>query len=104
LVLFKIQDDPLERGFKYEEGDYNLFLPDKGNRLSNWVQNYTRLVEEMGKDKPIAESYIDMKTGQLIDAPKGSFLTAERETLSNAEWTYNAKQHAWVPPPKIVGK
>ena len=73
-----------------------LHLPDQGTPKLNWKQNAGRLREEMGKGKPIYDSYRHAATGNQI--PTKGFLNAERKLLESSGWKYNPQTGAYHPP------
>jgi RHS repeat-associated protein len=95
LNLFKWGKDATTKADGWKEGDYMLYLP-KGGSKANWAQNSSRLREEMGKGRPIYDSYRDPVTGQQIST-KG-FLNAERNLLESRGWRYDSATGAYHPP------
>ncbi len=79
----------------WKEGDHFFVLPDKGTPKANWAQNAGRMRSEMGKGKPIFDSFRD-SNGQLM--PTTGFLNAERKLLQSRDWSYNPSTGAWHPP------
>lgn len=96
LNLYKYGDPTSKTANGWKEGDYFLNLPKQGSPKANWIQNSSRLREEMGKGQPIFDSYRNAATGQQI--PTKGFLNAERGLLENHGWKYNPQTGAYHPP------
>jgi hypothetical protein len=95
LNLFKWNQPTSTRAVGWREGDRFLYLPNQGSARANWVQNSTRLRQEMRSGRPIFDSHVD-DAGNLIPTP--GFLNAERNLLMNRGWTFNPSAGAWQPP------
>jgi RHS repeat-associated protein len=76
-------------------GDRFLRLPNRGTPKLNWKQNSGFLRQEMGRGKPIFDSF-RLPNGNLI--PTGGFLNAERSLLHTRGWIYSPNRGAWLPP------
>ncbi|MCP4115567.1 MAG: RHS repeat protein [Desulfobacteraceae bacterium] len=96
LNLFKWGDKTSTKPIGWKDGDGMLHLPDKGSPKANWKQNVGHLRKEMGKGKPIFDSYRDAATGKQI--PTKGFLNAERNLLETRGWRYNPQTGAYHPP------
>jgi hypothetical protein len=96
LNLFKRKDKTSTKATGWKEGDSFLRLPDNGGAKANWKRNSGHLREEMGKRRPIYDSYRDPATGKQI--PTGGFLNAERKLLESRGWKYNSSTGAYHPP------
>jgi hypothetical protein len=95
LNLFKWNQPTSTRATGWRDGDRFLHLPNQGSARANWVQNSTRLRQEMRSGRPIFDSHVD-DAGNLI--PTQGFLNAERNLLMNGGWTFNPSTGAWHPP------
>ncbi len=96
LNLFKWGKDTTTKAEGWKEGDFMLYLPDKGSPKANWAQNSSRLREEMGKGNPIYDTYRSSTTGERI--PTNGFLRAERNLVESRGWQYNPSTGAYGPP------
>jgi hypothetical protein len=96
LNLFKWGSDTTTKAGGWKDGDFMLYLPDKGSPKANWAQNAGRIREQMGQGKPIFDSYRDPVTGLQI--PSKGFLGAERNLLETRGWIYNPATGAYYPP------
>ena len=94
LNLFK-WGAPQTTGSGWRVGDYFLNLPNMGTPRLNWKANYGALRREMGRGRPIFDSYRS-PNGNLI--PTGGFLNAERYILYSRGWRYTPSLGAWLPP------
>ena len=81
---------------KLEEGEQTLDLPNLNNPKLNWKQNSSKLREAMNNEVPIRDASVDPKTGAIIN--NTGFLKAERNLLTEHNWTYNSNTHYWSPP------
>jgi RHS repeat-associated protein len=96
LNLFKWGKETTTRDVDWKEGDFMLYLPDKGSPRANWKQNAGRIREEMSKGSLIFDSYRDPVTGERIVT--GGFLRAERNLLESHGWKYDSSTGAYHPP------
>lgn len=96
LVVVKFGEPTTNTPIGWKPGDRMLFLENMGSPKANWKQNSGRLREEMGKKKPIFDSYRDIKSGNQIET--GGFLNMERKLLESRGWEYNPKTGAYHPP------
>lgn len=96
LNLFKWGKDTTTKVDGWKEGDFMLHLPNKGSPKANWAQNSGRLREEIGRDKPIYDSYRNPVSRERI--PTDGFLRAERNLLESRGWQYNPSTDAYHPP------
>jgi RHS repeat-associated protein len=94
LNLFKFGSSQATKS-SWKAGDRFLRLPNRGTPKLNWKQNSGYLRQEMGRGKPIFDSF-RLSNGNLI--PTGGFLNAERALLNSRGWIYNPKRGAWLPP------
>ncbi len=96
LNLFKWGKGATAKSDGWKEGDFMLYLTDKGGTKINWAQNAGRIREQMRKGNPIYDSYRDPVTGLQI--PTQGFLRAERNLLESHGWQYNPATGAYHPP------
>jgi RHS repeat-associated protein len=96
LNLFKFGQETTTKVGGWKQGDFMLYLPDKGGAQANWAQNASRLREQMGRGEPIYDSYRNVATGKQIAT--GGFLGAERKLLESRGWQYNSATGAYHPP------
>jgi hypothetical protein len=84
------------------KGEFFLDWADKGSAKANWKENFSQLRNAMSTRSPIRDTHLDPKTGELIQADKGSFLGAERNALQNKGWTYSPKTQTWNAPKEVT--
>ncbi|EPA97888.1 hypothetical protein PG5_16170 [Pseudomonas sp. G5(2012)] len=102
LNLFKFGASSTSKTSNWKDGDFMLYLPNKGTPKANWSQNSGRLREQMAKGDPIYDSYRNPVTGERI--PTGGFLRAERSLLETRGWRYNPLTGAYYPPTDLNKK
>lgn len=103
LNLFRSGKSTTMTSQGWKMGDRMLNLPNKGSPKANWKQNSGFLRQEMGKGKPIFDSYRNPRTGAQIPSGQtptssGRFLNAERQLLETRGWKYNPQNGAYHPP------
>ncbi|MDH5272772.1 MAG: FG-GAP-like repeat-containing protein [Gammaproteobacteria bacterium] len=98
------RDGNLTRGAAghWKDGDWMLFLPNRGSAKANWQQNAGKLRAEMRRQEPIHDSYrtpsgLQIPAGATPGSP-GRFLNAERKLLESRGWQYNTETGAYHPP------
>ena len=96
LNLYKWNDITSTRATGWRTGDRMLTVPWEGSAKATWMENASRLRQEMRSGAPIFETYVD-QAGNLI--PTKGFLNAERNLLLNRGWQYNPTMRAWTPGP-----
>ncbi len=97
LNLFKWTHPTSTKEIAWKNGDYFLFLPNKGNYKLNWRQNASALRSEMKKGNPIYDSYLDSSGYQIVDNYQ-SFIHAERYLLESRGWRFDKATGAYNPP------
>jgi len=95
LNLYKWNRPTSTRDTGWQEGDFFLWMPNRGSAKANWKQNSGYLRAEMRKGNPIFDSFRD-PNGTLIEST--GFLNAERNLLKDRGWDYNPSIGAWYPP------
>ena len=95
LNLFKFGKPTTTTTSGWRTGDRMLHLPNKGSPKLNWKQNSGFLRQEMGRGKPIFDSF-RYSNGQQI--PTTGFLRLERNLLESRGWRFNSATGAYQPP------
>ena len=95
LNLFKWNHFTSTRSTGWKKGDYFLRLKNLGKPSLNWKQNAIRLRAEMGKGRPIYDSYLRKDGRQRVT---GGFLKKERELLESEGWIFEILTGAYHPP------
>ena len=96
LTLFKWGRESTTGSTGWADGDFMLFLPNRGSPKANWSQNSSRLREVMRAKRLISDSYRNPATGEQF--PTRGFLQAERKLLESSGWQYNPASGAYHPP------